>query len=40
MESILWKLREARSDNVEDESLLRQWEEYKSARKYVKKLIR
>ena len=34
------KLREARSGNVGNESLLRQWEEYKSAGRNVKRLIR
>ena len=34
------KLREARSDNVGDQSLLRKWEEYNSARRHVKQLIR
>ena len=34
------KLREAGSGNIGDESLLRQWEEYKSARGHVKRLIR
>ena len=31
---------EARSGNVGDESLLRHWEKYKSARRHVKRLIR
>ena len=31
---------EARSGNVGTESLLQHWEEYKSARRHVKRLIR
>ena len=32
------KLREARSGNVGDKSLLRQWEEYKSTRRHAKRM--